>query len=82
MPRTYAKEEAVEMSVVVAYQETAVGNLALKEAAKDANLRETSMTVVNVPEAVDIDVIERTRCASTTSSRCCGEKATGTTSRP
>ena len=37
------------MSVVVAYQETAVGNLALNEAAKEANLRETSMTVVNVP---------------------------------
>ena len=46
------------MSVVVAYQETGVGNLALKEAAKEANLRETSMTVVNVPEGVDIDVIE------------------------
>jgi nucleotide-binding universal stress UspA family protein len=46
------------MSVVVAYQETAVGNLALKEAAKEANLRETSMTVVNVPEAVDIEVVE------------------------
>ena len=46
------------MSVVVAYQETAVGNLALQEAAKEANLRETSMTVVNVPEGVDIDVIE------------------------
>jgi nucleotide-binding universal stress UspA family protein len=46
------------MSVVVAYQKTAVGNLALKEAAKEANLRETSMTVVNVPEGVDIDVIE------------------------
>jgi nucleotide-binding universal stress UspA family protein len=46
------------MSVVVAYQETAVGNLALKEAAKEANLRETSLTVVNVPEAVDIDVVE------------------------
>ena len=46
------------MSVVVAYQETAVGNLALKEAAKEANLRGTSVTVVNVPEGVDIDVIE------------------------
>jgi nucleotide-binding universal stress UspA family protein len=46
------------MSVVVAYQATAVGNLALQEAAKEANLRETSMTVVNVPEGVDIDVIE------------------------
>jgi hypothetical protein len=45
------KEEAVEMSVVVAYRETAAGNLALKEPAKEANLRETSMTVVNVPEA-------------------------------
>jgi nucleotide-binding universal stress UspA family protein len=46
------------MSVVVAYQETAVGSLALKEAAKEANLRDTSITVVNVPEGVDIDVIE------------------------
>jgi nucleotide-binding universal stress UspA family protein len=46
------------MSVVVAYQGTAVGNLALKEAAKEANLRDVSMTVVNVPEGVDIDVIE------------------------
>ena len=46
------------MSVVVAYQETAVGNIRIKEAAKEANLRETSMTVVNVPEGVDIDVIE------------------------
>ena len=46
------------MSVVVAYQESAVGNLALQEAAKEANLRGTSMTVVNVPEGVDIDVIK------------------------
>lgn len=46
------------MSVVVAYQATAVGNLALKEAAQEAKLRATSMTVVNVPEGVDIDVIE------------------------
>jgi nucleotide-binding universal stress UspA family protein len=46
------------MSVVVAYQDTAVGNRALKEAAKEADLRETSMTVVNVPEGVDIDVNE------------------------
>src|ERR671916_231999 len=53
-----ARKEASEMSVVVAYQETAVGNLALKEAAREANLRKTSMTVVNVPEGVDIDVIE------------------------
>ena len=37
----FDKRKGVEMSVVVAYQETAVGNLALREAAKEANLRET-----------------------------------------
>ncbi len=49
------------MSVVVAYQETDVGHLALTEAAKEASLRQTSMTVVNVPEGVDIHIIEATK---------------------
>lgn len=49
------------MSVVVAYQETAVGQLALRVAANEAHLRQTSLTVVNVPESVDVDLVEATR---------------------
>jgi nucleotide-binding universal stress UspA family protein len=53
------------MSVVVAYQETAVGQLALKAAAKEAVLRKASVTVVHVPEGVDIDVLQATKARLT-----------------
>jgi nucleotide-binding universal stress UspA family protein len=49
------------MSVVVAHQASASGRQALQEAAKEATLRQTSMSVIHVPEGVDIDMIEEQR---------------------
>lgn len=46
------------MSVVVAHQASNIGHLALQEAAKEANLRQTTMSVIHVAEGVDLDVIE------------------------
>lgn len=46
------------MSVVVAHQESNIGHLALQEAAKEANMRQTTMAVIHVAEGVDLDVIE------------------------
>lgn len=46
------------MSVVVAHQASAIGHLTLQEAAKEADLRQTSMAVIHVAEGVDLDVIE------------------------
>ena len=46
------------MSVVVAHQASNIGRLALQEAAKEANLRQTTMSVIHVAEGVDLDVIE------------------------
>ena len=46
------------MSVVVAHQASNIGHLALQEAAKEANMRQTTMAVIHVAEGVDLDVIE------------------------
>ena len=46
------------MSVVAAHQATATGRLIIQEAAKEASLRETSMSVIHVAEGVDVDLIE------------------------
>lgn len=46
------------MSVVVAHQPTDVGRLAVQEAAREADLRQTDLLVIHVAEGVDLDVIE------------------------
>jgi len=46
------------MSVAVAHQASASGRLTLQEAAKEASLRQTAMSVLHIAEAVDIDFIE------------------------
>jgi|SRR6478735_3924254 nucleotide-binding universal stress UspA family protein len=46
------------MSVVVAHQASAIGQVALQEAAKEASLRHTSLAVIHVAEGVDLDVVE------------------------
>ena len=46
------------MSVAVAHQASTTGRVILHEAAKEARLRQTSMTVIHVPEGVDVDLIE------------------------
>ena len=46
------------MSVAVAYQASASGRLILQEAAKEARLRQTAMSVLHIPEGVDIDIVE------------------------
>jgi nucleotide-binding universal stress UspA family protein len=47
------------MSVVVAHHASASGRLTLQEAAKEASLRRTSLSVIHVAEGVDVDMIER-----------------------
>jgi nucleotide-binding universal stress UspA family protein len=49
------------MSVAVAYQASASGRLTLQEAAKEASLRQTALSVLHIPEGVDIDIIEDQR---------------------
>lgn len=44
------------MSVAVAHQESATGQIALKEAAREASLRQTSLAVIHVVEALDLDM--------------------------
>jgi len=46
------------MSVAVAYQASASGRLILQEAAKEARLRQTVLSVLHIPEGVDIDIVE------------------------
>lgn len=46
------------MSVVVAHQASAIGRLTLQEAAKEAKLRGTGLSVIHVPEGVDVELIE------------------------
>jgi nucleotide-binding universal stress UspA family protein len=46
------------MSVVVAYQASNIGRLTLQEAAKEASLRRTALTIIHIPEGVDIDIVE------------------------
>jgi nucleotide-binding universal stress UspA family protein len=49
------------MSVVAAHQATATGRLILQEAAKEASMRRTPLSVVHVAEGVDIDLIQAQR---------------------
>ena len=49
------------MSVAVAYQASTSGRLTLQEAAKEASLRQTALSVLHIPESVDIDIIEDQR---------------------
>lgn len=51
------------MSIVVSYLPSAIGRLAVTEAAKEALLRKSPLTVITVPEAVDIDLLEQQRKA-------------------
>ena len=46
------------MSVAAAYQASASGRLILQEAAKEARLRQTALSVFHIPEGVDIDIVE------------------------
>ncbi len=46
------------MSVVVAHQASAIGQVALREAAKEASLRGAPLAVIHVAEGVDLDVVE------------------------
>lgn len=46
------------MSVVAAHQASATGRLIIEEAAKEASLRRTPLTVLHVAEGVDIDMIK------------------------
>lgn len=46
------------MTVAVAHQPSAIGHLVLREAAQEAARRDTSMTVIQVTDAVDLDVTE------------------------
>lgn len=46
------------MSVAVAHQVSATSRLILREAAKEAGLRQTSLSVIHVAEGVDIDLVE------------------------
>lgn len=47
------------MTVVVAYQPSATGRVTVHEAAKEASMRQTSLSVVHVAEGVDVDMIEK-----------------------
>lgn len=46
------------MSVVVAHQESAIGRLTLQQAAEEASLRKTSLSVIHVPEVVDVEMLD------------------------
>ena len=46
------------MSVVVAHQASTIGQVALREAAKEASLRHAPLAVIHVAEGVDLDVVE------------------------
>lgn len=43
------------MSVVVAHQHSATGEIALLEGAREARLRQTDLVVINVVESLDLD---------------------------
>ena len=45
------------MSIVVAHQPSAVGRLAVLEAAYEAHIRLTSLLVIHVAEAVDVELV-------------------------
>ncbi len=45
------------MSIVVGLQPSAIGRLAVQEAAHEAHLRATSLLVIHVSEVVDVDLL-------------------------
>jgi nucleotide-binding universal stress UspA family protein len=49
------------MTVAVAHQPSATGHLALREAAREASFRGTALAVIQVTDAVDLDVTEAHR---------------------
>ncbi len=49
------------MTIVLAHQKSNSHQLALEQAAKQAQLRQTSLVVIHVPEGVDVDVNEEQR---------------------
>ena len=51
------------MSVAVAHQASATGRLILAEGAKEASLRQTSLSVIHIAEGVDIDIIEEQKAS-------------------
>ena len=46
------------MTIAIAHQPSAIGHLALSEAAQEASLRNTSLTVIQVTDTVDLDKTE------------------------
>jgi nucleotide-binding universal stress UspA family protein len=46
------------MSVAVAHQPSATGQLALREAARQAGYRNTRLTVIHIADTVDLDLAE------------------------
>jgi nucleotide-binding universal stress UspA family protein len=46
------------MSVAVAHQPSATGRLALREAARQAGYRDTSLTIIHIADSVDLDLVE------------------------
>ena len=46
------------MSVAVAHQPSATGRLALREAARQASYRNTSLTVIHIADSVDLDLVD------------------------
>ena len=46
------------MSVAVAHQPSAIGRLALGEAAREAGYRKTRLTVIHIADSVDLDLVE------------------------
>lgn len=46
------------MTVAIAHQASATGHLALREAAREAAMRGTSLSVIQVTDSVDLDKIE------------------------
>ena len=46
------------MTIAVAHQPTATGQLALSEAARQAGFRNTRLTVIHVTDTVDLDLVE------------------------
>lgn len=49
------------MSVAVAHQASPIGELALREAAREAALRQTRLDVIHVIESLDLDIAEAHR---------------------
>jgi nucleotide-binding universal stress UspA family protein len=46
------------MSVAVAHQPSATGRLALREAARQAGYRNTSLKIIHIADSVDLDLVD------------------------